>query len=155
MIMKKRERIVLIAGAVLLVAGVVGGRERPALELIEARTPAAAAVAAADDGIDLTKLDRTEGTLPQADPFKSFVQPAPQAAAHAAPAKPAAPPLPFRYFGKLLENGKREVFVMRGDDLLSIQAGKTYGDYRVDQVADARITFTYLPLQTKQTLDLQ
>jgi hypothetical protein len=153
--MKKRERIVVIAGAVLLVAGVVAGRERPTLELIEARAPTAAAVAA-DDGIDLAKLERNAGTLPQNDPFKSFVQPAPQAAAHAAaPAKPVAPPLPFQYFGKLTENGKREVFVMRGDELISIQAGKTYGDYRVDQVADARITFTYLPLKTKQTLDLQ
>jgi hypothetical protein len=149
--MKKRERIVVIAGAVLLVAGVVAGRERPSLELIEARAPAAAAVA--NDGIDLTRLDRSAGTLPQNDPFKSFAQP--MQAANAAPAKPVAPPLPFRYFGKLTENGKREVFVMRGDDLLSIQAGKTYGDYRVDQVADARITFTYLPLKTKQTLDLQ
>jgi hypothetical protein len=154
--MKKRERIVVIAGAVLLVAGVVAGRERPTLELIEARTPSAAAVAAADDGIDLTKLERSAGTLPQKDPFKSSAQPAQQAAAAAAaPAKPVAPPLPFRYFGKLTENGKRDVFVMRGDDLLSLQAGKTYGEYRVDQVADARITFTYLPLKTKQTLDLQ
>ena len=151
--MKKRERIVVIAGAVLLVTGVVVGRERPALELIETRAPAAAA-AVADDGIDLAKLERGAGTLPQSDPFKSLVAPAPQAA-HAAPAKPVAPPLPFRYFGKLQESGKREVFVMRGDELISIQAGKTYGEYRVDQVADARITFTYLPLKTTQILDLQ
>jgi hypothetical protein len=152
--MKKRESIVMIAGAVLLVAGVVAGRERPTLELIEARAPQAAA-AAADDGIDLAKLERSAGTLPQSDPFKSFVRPAPQAAQAAAPAKPTAPPLPFRYFGKLTENGKGEVFVMKGDELISIQAGKTYGDYRVDKVADARITFTYLPLKTKQNLDLQ
>lgn len=149
--MKKRERIVVIAGAVLLVAGVVAGRERPTLELIETRAPAAAV--AADDGIDLAKLERAPGNLPQADPFKSLqVQ---TAAAAPAAAKPVAPPLPFRYFGKLLENGKREVFVMRGDELISIQAGKTYGEYRVDQVADARITFTYLPLKTKQTLEVQ
>lgn len=152
--MKKRERIVVIAGAVLLVAGVVAGRERPTLELIETRAPSVAAVAA-DDGIDLTKLERNVGSLPQTDPFKTIQIQATAPAAAAVAAKPVAPPLPFRYFGKLTENGKREVFVMRGDDLLSIQAGKTYGEYRVDQVADARITFTYLPLKTKQTLDLQ
>ena len=151
--MNKRERIGVIAGAVLLVTGVVAGRERPTLELIETRAPQAAA-AAAHDGIDLGRLEqRATGALPQADPFKSLAKPA--ATAHAAAARPAAPPLPFQYFGKLTENGKREVFVMRGDELLSIQAGKTYGDYRVDQVAEARITFTYLPLKTKQTLDLQ
>ena len=151
--MKKRERIVVIAGAVLLVAGVVAGRERPTLELIETRAPSAATVAA-DDGIDLAKLERNVGSLPQRDPFKTIQV---QAAASAAPvaAKPVAPPLPFRYFGRLTENGKEDVFVMRGDELLSIQAGKTYGEYRVDQVAEARITFTYLPLKTKQTLDLQ
>lgn len=151
--MKKRERIVLIAGAVLLVAGVVAGRERPTLELIETRAPQAAVTAAADDGIDLSKLEaRGAAALPQTDPFKSIAMREPAASV---PARPAAPPLPFQYFGKLIENGKREVFVMRGADLLSIEAGKTYGDYRVDQVADARITFTYLPLKTKQTLDLQ
>lgn len=150
--MKKRERIVVIAGAVLLVAGVVAGRERPTLELIEARAPQA--VAAADDGIDLSRLERAAVARPQADPFKSFeVQR--HAAAPAAAAKPVAPPLPFKYFGKLSENGKDEVFLMRGDELLSIQAGKTYGQYRVDQVADTRITFTYLPLKTRQTMDLQ
>jgi hypothetical protein len=150
--MKKRERMVVIAGAVLLVAGVVAGRERPALELIEARAPQGTA-AAADDGIDLSRLEsRGTGALPQADPFKGFE---PRPAAAAAPAKAAVPPLPFQYFGKLIENGKREVFVMRGDELLSIEAGKTYGDYRVDQIAEARITFTYVPLKTKQTLELQ
>lgn len=151
--MKKRERIVVIAGAVLLVAGVVAGRERPALELIEARAPQAASAAAADDGIDLARLEsRASAALPQTDLFKSFA--APQAGV-SAPARPAAPPLPFRYFGKLTENGKSEVFVMRGGEVLSIEPGKTYGQYRVEQVSDARITFTYLPLKTKQTLDLQ
>jgi hypothetical protein len=151
--MKKRERIVVIAGAVLLVAGVVAGRERPALELIEARAPQAPAAAAADDGIDLSRLEsRGTAAAPQTDPFKGF---AVREAAAAAPARPAVPPLPFQYFGKLIENGKREVFVMRGDELLSIEAGKTYGDYRVDKIADARITFTYVPLKAKQTLELQ
>ena len=44
---------------------------------------------------------------------------------------------------------------MRGDELLTIAAGQKIGDYRVEQIADAGISFTYLPLKTKQTLDLQ
>jgi hypothetical protein len=66
-----------------------------------------------------------------------------------------APALPFQYFGRLTENGKTEVFVMRGEELIALAAGQTIGDYRVEQVAEASISFTYLPLKMKQTLDLQ
>jgi hypothetical protein len=44
---------------------------------------------------------------------------------------------------------------MRGEELLSIAAGQKLGDYRVDQIAESKISFTYLPLKTKQTLELQ
>jgi hypothetical protein len=73
----------------------------------------------------------------------------------AAPAAPVIPALPFRYFGRLSENGKTDVFVMRGDDLIAIKPGQQIGDYRVDEIAASGIRFTYLPLKTKQTLDLQ
>ena len=66
-----------------------------------------------------------------------------------------APPLPFQYFGRLTENGKTEVYVMRGDELITLAPGQKIGDYRVEQIADASISFTYLPLKMKQTLDLK
>lgn len=148
-----KKRTVLAVVALVLVAGVVAGREKPSMEVIQERTPAAAR---ADDGIDLEKLRRGESSLPQNDPFarRNFGQK--QAAAPSnAPAKPAIPPLPFQYFGKLIENGKREVFVMRGDELHSVVAGQKLGaDYRVDQITESSISFTYLPLKMKQTLDL-
>jgi hypothetical protein len=150
-----RQRIAITAAAVILVAGVVAGRERPTLELIETRTAAAVQT---DGGISLEKLERRENAAPpQADPFARPAQPEPRAAA-ARPAraeKPSAPPLPFRYFGKLTENGKTEVYVMRGDELLTVAAGQSIGEYRVDQVTEASIAFTYLPLKTKQTMELQ
>jgi hypothetical protein len=147
-----KRRIAAAAGAVILVVGVVAGRERPAIELIHERAPQVAATG--DDGIDLAKLRRGEASLPQVDPFASIkgvekAAPAPQGAS-----KPTAPPLPFQYFGRLTEKGKTEVFVMRGEELLSIAAGQKLGDYRVDQVTESRIQFTYLPLKTKQSLDL-
>ena len=79
----------------------------------------------------------------------------PAQAAKVVAEKPTAPALPFKFFGRLTEKGKTEVFVMRGDELLTIADGQTIGDYRVDKIADASISFTYLPLKTKQTLDLQ
>ena len=150
--MMQKRRIAIAVGAAVLVAGVVAGRERPAVELIETR---AAAVQTASDGIDLEKLRRSEATLPLNDPFamrhfapRQEPQPVQQA-------KPTAPPLPFKYFGKLTEGGKTETFVMQGDDLISIAAGQKIGEYRVDKISEASIAFTYLPLRTQQTLDLQ
>jgi len=148
-----KKHLAVTVGALILVVGVVAGRERPALELLQERAPQAAALA--DDGIDLDKLRRGEASLPQNDPFAGMKSMEKQAAASPqAPAKPAAPALPFQYFGRLTEKGKTEVFVMRGEELLSIAAGQRVGDYRVDRVTDSSISFTYLPLKMKQTLDL-
>ncbi len=149
-----KQRLAIIAAAVILVAGVVAGRERPVLELIETRT----AAAQTDGGISLEKLERRESAaLPQTDPFARPAQPEPRAggAQPARAEKPSAPPLPFKYFGKLTENGRTEVYVMRGDELLTVAAGQNIGEYRVDQVNEASIAFTYLPLKTKQTMELQ
>jgi hypothetical protein len=154
--MMDKRRIAIIVGAVVLVVGVVAGRERPTMEIIESRAPSAQV---ADDGIDLEKLRRGEAGLPQNDPFarKNF-DGEPRAAAanaHQPQPKPTAPPLPFKFFGRLTENGKTEVYLMRGDELLTIAAGQNIGDYRVEQIEQKSIAFTYLPLKTKQTLDIQ
>lgn len=147
-----KKNAAIVAAAVTVVAGVVAGRERPAIELIQEKS---SVNRTADDGIDLAKLRLPEATVPQSDPFaRNFGAQKPAQVANVAE-KPSAPPLPFRYFGRLTENGKTEVFVMRGDDLLAISAGQKIGEYRVDQIADASISFTYLPLKMKQTLDLQ
>jgi len=147
-----KKNAAIIAAAVTVVAGVVAGRERPSMEIIQEK-----AKPAADDGIDLGKLRRGEATLPQTDPFaRSFGQPEKPASTKAAGVeKPVAPPLPFQYFGRLTENGKTEVYVMRGDELITLAPGQKIGDYRVEQIADASISFTYLPLKMKQTLDLK
>ena len=148
-----KKRAAIIAAAVTVVAGVVAGRERPSMEIIHER-----AKPVADDGIDLAKLQRPGATVPQNDPFaRNFGQPKPAQVSSAAPVvqKPVAPPLPFQYFGRLTENGKTEVFVTRGEELIAVAAGQRIGDYKVEQVADTSISFTYLPMKMRQTLDLQ
>jgi hypothetical protein len=101
------------------------------------------------------------GNAGAADPFApANFAPAPAAVPPASPArvpvvKAAAPPLPFRYIGRLLQNGKAEVLLMRGERLYSIAAGERIGDdYLVERIGDASISFTYLPLNLKQSLDL-
>jgi hypothetical protein len=143
-----KKRAALAVAAVVLVAGVVAGRERPSMDIIQPR----AAAVAADDGIDLARLQRGEASLPDKDPFAAIKGVDKKGPAQ--PAAPGAPPLPFQYFGRLTENGKTEVFVMRGEELLSIAPGQKLGEYRVEQVAESSISFTYLPLKMKQTLDL-
>jgi hypothetical protein len=147
----KRAMVVVVALAA--VAGVVAGREKPALELA---LPGHGAPPRLEGGIDLAKLERAEAGLPEADPFaqRSFAPQAPAREA-AAPQPPAAPPLPFQYIGKVIENGKLEVYVTHGEELLSLARGqKIGGEYRVDKVTASSVTFTYLPLKMKQTLDL-
>ena len=151
----KRAALVVLALAALV--GVVTGREKPAVELIEAKSARREPVVATSD-INLDKLHRAETGAPQNDPFarNSFAPaPAAQQAASAPPPAPSAPALPFRYFGKLTEKGKTEVYVMRGDELISIAAGSQLdNEYRVDSITDSAIGFTYLPLKTQQSMEL-
>ncbi|TAK84927.1 MAG: hypothetical protein EPO20_12110 [Betaproteobacteria bacterium] len=150
------KRAALAVLALLLVAGIVAGREKPSLSVPEKVNRIEARVELADD-IDLSKLERPAAAqAPHNDPFarRSFAPPAPQVAA-AEPPKPVAPPLPFRYMGRLTQDGKTEVFLLRGEEILSIAAGrKIDAQYRVDAVTDSAIRITYLPLRTRQSLEL-
>lgn len=147
-------RAAAIALGLATLAGVVTGREKPALEL-----PAAKPVrqeAAASPQIDLAKLQRPSAPAAQGDPFapRSFAPP-PRPAQAAAAEPPSAPSLPFTYVGRLTQDGVTEVFVTRGDELISVAAGRNIdAEYRVDAISESRIAFTYLPLKTRQSLEL-
>ena len=149
-------RVGLSIAALALIASVVAGRERPAGPAAEPAKHADARVRPSED-LDIGNLFRSdsEDPRPAVDPFarRSF---GPQQAAEAAPpTKPTAPPLPFRYVGKMIEDGKLAVFLSRGEDSYSIHAGqKIAGEYRVDKVTETKVVFTYLPLKTKQILDI-
>jgi len=73
----------------------------------------------------------------------------------AAPARSGAPALPFRYVGRLVQAGKSEVLLMRGDRLYSVTAGQRIGeDYVLERIGQSSITFTYVPLNRRQRMDL-
>jgi len=149
------KRPAAIAVALIAVASIVAGRERPALELVEPRSARAEATAAAPE-IDLAKLQRGEAAAPQNDPFapRSFAPVQQAAAPQEAPAPQGAPPLPFTYAGWLTQDGKTEVYVLRGDELIAIAAGrKIDAQYRVDSITESSIRFTYLPMKTRQSLE--
>jgi hypothetical protein len=150
--------------ALALIASVVTGRERPSDAVAE---PAARIETRIDtqriaaEDIDLSRLERTEAAqaAPSVDPFsrRSFAPAAPAQGqeANQAPARPEAPPLPFKYVGKMIDEGKLSVFVSRGDESYTLKPGmKLDTQYRVDKVTEDSVTFTYLPLKKKQELNL-
>ncbi|HEY1287954.1 MAG TPA: hypothetical protein VGF58_06470 [Burkholderiales bacterium] len=145
-----------IALTLVAAASLVIGRERPALEVVES-SPARARNAAAAPEIDLDRLRRsTEADAPRNDPFapRNFA-PAPRAkaAAAAASAPKGPPPLPFTYIGWVSQDGKTDVYVQRGEELISIEAGQMIEpDYRVDAITEESIRFTYLPMKKRQEL---
>ena len=54
----------------------------------------------------------------------------------------------------MTQDGKTEIFIARGDELISIEVGqKIDAQYRVDSITDERIAFTYLPTKKSQSLE--
>jgi hypothetical protein len=158
----KRElpkRTAAIAAGLIAAASIVAGRERPALERIEAKAVPTQAAAQAEPELDLARLQRAEAPAPQNDPFarRSFAPPPPPAPPQnaAAVATPAVPPLPFRYAGRITQAGKTEVYVLRGEELISIAPGQEIdGQYRVATISESNIAFVYLPLNARQSIEL-
>lgn len=71
------------------------------------------------------------------------------------PLPPQAPPLPFTFMGKLTDADQVTVFLTNGNRNWVVRAGDTIdGAYRVDAIADDRITLTYLALQIPQELSI-
>ena len=84
-----------------------------------------------------------------ADPFS------PATFAPASSPSRAAPSLPFRYIGRVVQNGKLEVLLMRGERLYSLAAGDKAGeDYVLERIGDASLSFTHVPSNVRQSLDL-
>ena len=78
----------------------------------------------------------------------------PQARPHAAPA-PSAPPLPFRFAGRVYQKSGTLLYLARGTELLDIAEGKVLdGEYRVDAVSSSEVAFVYLPTGQRQVLAL-
>ena len=73
----------------------------------------------------------------------------------AAPATPAPPPLPFRYIGRVVQDGRVEVLLLRGAQHFSVAAGEALGSqYRVESISDSEVLILYLPLNVQQALPL-
>lgn len=102
--------------------------------------------------LELDRLERRKFSAQAGDIFsrKSWAPPPPP------PMKsgpPPPPPLLFKYLGKVMEGEETRVFLSLSDRNYIVKQGENIDNrYRVDEVSDQMITFTYLPLGAKQTL---
>jgi hypothetical protein len=69
---------------------------------------------------------------------------------------PVAPPLSYQYIGKMLEEGNHPaVFLEKQGRIFIVRVGDTVDSkYRVDTIVPPLMTFTYLPLNIKQTMQI-
>lgn len=116
----------------------------------------AAAPAVQTEELAVEKLTRPAGGAHFANLFPDSTwepPPAKRASREPAPPAPTAPPLPFSYFGKLSEDGHTTVFLNGANRNYAARVGDVLdGQYKVDDIRDAAIVLTYLPLQLQQTL---
>ena len=142
--------------ALALLATVVSGREKPDLaeEAAPARAAAQAAAPEAAPELDPARLKRARTDQAIADLFAS---PAPAAGAEAGQSapRPSAPPLPFQYVAKIIDGDSTNVYVMHGEDHYSVKPGLVIDrNSKVEKVTETAVTFTFLPLGTRQVLSL-
>jgi hypothetical protein len=164
-----RQRWILYVLALAFTLAAVrwaGGQDRtepgPAAEASRAERPVreAPADAARPEALPEVRLDqlvkRTAPT-PNGDPFQpQSWAPQEQAVRRALPPpRPQAPPLPFAYLGKLVEEATTTVFLAKQDRNYIVRPGDTIdGTYRIEEVGDEAVVLVYLPLKTRQTLRL-
>lgn len=149
-------RAALAVAALALAASMVSGREKP--DLTEEPTPAPAVAPAAREAaapdLDPARLQRPGTDRAVADLFAPTPAPAPASEGQGAP-RPSAPPLPFQFVARIIDGGNTSVYVMLGEDHYTARPGLVIDrNYRVEKVTDTAVTFTYLPLGTRQVLSL-
>jgi hypothetical protein len=159
-------RAALAVVALVLFASVVTGREAPnsAATVTEKPRPLiAGAPAESIADLDLERLKRPskeEQAIANLFATRTVAPPLPSSsvvgnAGPAAPPAPMVPPLPFRYLGKIIDGEKTAVFLARGEDNYSVEPGQMVdSQYRVEQVTDNTVTFTYLPLGIRQVMSV-
>jgi Cohesin domain len=79
--------------------------------------------------------------------------PLPVAAPPQAAAQPAAPPMPYRVAGNLVDNGGYQIVLAKGDRVFIVREGYMLEDgYRVESVRADAVTLLNIPLGVRQDL---
>ncbi len=82
-----------------------------------------------------------------------YVPPPPPPLPPVAPSKPSAPPLPIKWLGRLADADDNKTFLNWNGRVYIAKVGDVLQQtYRLDEVDNTRLVFTYLPLSEQQTL---
>jgi hypothetical protein len=159
--MNTRQRWLALALIATLAAAFWPGREDndAVVETVRrvdksARAPTPAAVG--DSAPRRAPAAHERLTRMQADlfPRQTWVPPPPPPAPVVLP-PPAPPPLPFKYLGRWVEAGQQTLFLMQGEQPIAVQPGLVLsGNWRVDEITERTVVFTYLPLDMQSTLGI-
>ena len=153
--MKAQVRKLLLVGAVIAVVAMVAyepARESAKGAASEAQAPAGAVRADAAPVLvvpEKRSLGKARGELFGAPPAPP--PPKPVVAAAPAPVVAVAPPLPYRFAGRVRKGTEEEFLVSKGELIIPVKPGDVLdGTYRVVAAKADGIELVYLPLNTSE-----
>lgn len=132
-------------------------RSRPAPAPGPAASSAASRAAPGDEPAMILAIRPRARSPSFADAFalQNWTPPPPAPPPPPPPPPPKAPPLPFTMLGKKLQDGAWQVFLAKGDRTYIVRDRDVIeNDYRVESIAPPSLTFTYLPMNERQTLSI-
>lgn len=89
----------------------------------------------------------------RSDLFSSYAWQPSRPKSGAAPVTPTAPPMPYRFAGKVVRGDEYSIMLSKGDLVFPVKEGETLdGAYRVESIGDDRITLMYLPLRQRESI---
>ncbi|WP_026076188.1 hypothetical protein [Noviherbaspirillum massiliense] len=169
MALSKTQRwMVLVTALVLTLAAVRWvSADAESTDVIEVVAPAHASIAPANrqraaqtseapNDIQLERLRRrdTGSNVREIFTAKSWYVPPPPPKP-AAELPPSAPPLPFVYIGKMVEEEKVTVFLSKQDRNYTVKEGDVIdGTYRISSIKGTLMELTYIPLDIRQTMQI-
>ena len=137
---------------------IAGAVSRPRVPQEQPAVPERSATAKVAEDTEVLELKPRVKREPQerlAFKAQRWEPPPPPPPPPAPPPKPMAPPLPYKFAGKVHDGSGWKVFLARGENTYIVHAAMTLeGSYRVESIAPPLMTLTYLPLNQTQTLDI-
>lgn len=92
---------------------------------------------------------------PRSELFGAHSWQPPAAKVATARVAPSVPPMPYRFAGKLIQNGQLQVFLSKGDTPIPIKQGEILdGAYRVESISEGGVTLVYLALGHKENIPI-
>lgn len=160
--MKLRHLLLAVALVVTVAAALWPAREEevPVEAIVRAHAPSAAPVPETAPRVAALPVPESSPLrMPEMQaslfPRQTWVPPPPPPPKPPPPPPPSPPPLPYTYLGRWVEDGKLTVFLVQGEQAIRIEKGAVLqGNWRVDEITERQVTFTYLPLDMQSTLGL-